>query len=65
VIDTEKLQKAAMVNKAKTEHIIEYMKRLRIAITIDGGSFLISHDGGEYELIEKDPKQIGFVIEED
>jgi hypothetical protein len=38
---------------------------MKISLVVEGDSFLISHDGGEYEMIDRDPKQIGFVVEED
>jgi hypothetical protein len=65
MIDTEKLQKTAEFNRTKTAHLIEALRKAKISLIVDGGSFHISHNGGEYELIEKDPKQIGFVITED
>ncbi len=65
MIDTEKLQAEAEMNRAKTAHLIEALRKAKISLIVEGGSFHISHNGGEYELIEKDPKQIGFVITED
>ena len=59
------LDSQALLNRAKTEHFIGFMKKMKIALTIESGEFLISHNGGEYENIVKNPKQIGFVIEED
>ena len=65
MIDTAKLQAEAEVTRAKTAHLLEALRKAKISLIVDDGSFHISHNGGEYELIEKDPKQIGFVIEED
>lgn len=60
-----KLDSQALLNRAKTEHFQDFLRKMKIALTIEGGSFFISHDGGEYEMIDRDPKQIGFVVEED
>ncbi len=65
MIDTEKLQAEAEITRAKTAHFLDVMRRAKISLIVEGGSFHISHNGGEYELIEKDPKQIGFEITED
>lgn len=65
MINQRKLDNQALINRAKTEHFQDFLRKMKIALTIEGGSFFISHDGGEYEMINKDPKQIGFVIEED
>ena len=65
MIDTAKLQAEAELTRAKTARLIEALRKAKISLIVDGGSFHISHNGGEYELIEKDPRQIGFEIEED
>ena len=59
------LDAKVIMNRAKTEHFISFMKKMKIALTVESGEFLISHNGGEYENIVKNPKQIGFVIEEE
>lgn len=64
MIDTAKLQAEAELTRAKTAHFLDVMRKAKISLIVEGGSFHISHNGGEYELIEKDPKQIGFEIEE-
>jgi hypothetical protein len=65
MIDYQALQDGYMLNRAKTESVLSLLKEMKVTLLVEGESFFISHDGGEYDLIEKDPKRIGFIIEED
>jgi hypothetical protein len=65
MINYQELKNEAILSRAKTEHFQTFLKKMKISLVVEGDSFLISHDGAEYEMIDRDPKQIGFVVEED
>ncbi len=65
MIDKSLLDDQAELNRVKSAHLLEALRKAKISLIVDGGEIQISHNGGEYEAIGKNTKQIGFEIEED